>query len=86
MSQLQKTIQSITSREWAGFEIECLGCTKLLSIFDLANYHEAAPVFCSDRCKTKHESREQAERRNAPMVKPQPKRVEGVNFINGWDV
>jgi hypothetical protein len=34
-------------------------------------------VFCSERC---------AEIATAPMIRPQPKRIPGVNFVDGWDV
>lgn len=31
---------AIINKQWAGFEIECSGCTRLLSIFRLQDFDE----------------------------------------------
>jgi len=55
--------------------MQCDGCTRQIEIGKATSKEDR--FFCSERC---------AEIATAPMIHPQPKRIPGVNFVDGWDV
>ena len=87
--------RSLPGRDWrrAGaegnmknqIELECQKCRKPFRPADIADLFfwnnrtgfEAGNIYCLN-CE---DSREKA-----PLVKPQPKRIEGRNYVAGWDV
>ena len=55
--------------------IQCDGCTREIEISKAVERDNR--FFHSEQC---------AQKAMAPMVKPQPRRIEGVNYVDGWDV
>jgi hypothetical protein len=55
--------------------IQCDGCTREVEISKAIE--REGKFFHSETC---------ADIATAPIVKPKPKRIEGVNFVDGWDV
>lgn len=88
---LSNAKQIIPANDWAVFKLQCsrVNCTKKVSIFEIEDFQDDKPFFCSEACEELYHSPEakasrqqQVARDTAPMIKPQPKGTK----VDGWDV